>query len=362
MSQNRIYGPTVTITSDNLNINAPLGVSPLVFSGEAVVGGPKDRSIYIGQGTGATSIAGSVSNSVVGSYSGLAINTAQRVEIFGPDAGTLITNQTDVNLFGYRAGWKATASNLVALGNQCFSVATGLNNCGTGIQTGSKVTTGAANTLYGNNNAVNLTTGSNNDIFGYAVAPNLTLGSNNLIFGNNQNGQNAAALVDGSNNIILFSDAAGPSDSGKIIIGKPAVHSTCYISGITAVSQTGPNVAVTVNGSGQLGVGAVSLREFKEDITPINEEENHLKLMTVLPRNYTFKSWTDKVLQHGVIIDEIKEVFPELVGQVPDHETGGKKDFYVNYEQFIALLIADLQYAWKSMHNLEARLAAVENK
>lgn len=372
MSQNRIYGPKVTLTSDNFVLEAPLGNKGLTFVSEKE-SGATPRSLAIGYLSGAGLTTGS-SDTFYGFNAGQFATTANNCTCIGAQAGNNITTQNNATYVGAQAGTNGGMVDGTAVGYANFFKCTGARNTGVGSTVGGAATTAANNTIVGAYAAPVLTTGTGNCIFGDGLAASLTTGSSNvlsgtaagavlstgshnLILGNtfatNQAGQ---TLTTGSNNIILQGDVPTSSTSNAIVIGKGGSHSSCTIAGITGVNQTGPNVAVTVNGSGVLGVGAVSLREFKENITAINEEENHFKLMQVLPRNYTFKAWEEKILQHGVIIDEVKEVFPELIGQC------NGQDFYVNYEQFIALLIADLQYAWKSMHNLEARLAVLENK
>lgn len=338
MSQNRITGSPVTITSDSLVISAPLANRGLYFASESLTGATP-RSLAIGYLAGQSLTTGP-DNTFYGYNSGQNTTAGSENTFYGSQSG-------NANLTGIRNTY---------VGNQTGALATGSSNTVIGRQAG-RQGSGSGNTIVGDTCCSFQTTGGNNFVAGSNVANALTTGSKNIIIGH-VGGTNQAAqtLTTGSDNIIIATDLPASGSIGAIAIGKAGVHTTTLIAGITGTNQTGPNVAVTVNGSGQLGIGAVSLREKKDDIEAIDEALNHEKLMQVKPRNYTFKDWTEKIQQHGVIIDEIKPIYPELVGQC------NGEDFYVNYEQFIALLIADLQYAWKSMHNLESRLAALENK
>ena len=338
MSQNRITGSPVTITSDSLVIDAPLKNRGLYFVSESETG-PTPRSLAVGTLAG-SSLTSGADNTFFGFNTGEYTTIGIHNTFTGSQSGNANVNGNSNTFGGSFSGHLATGSWNTAHGHLAAYRVTGNDNC-----------------VYGQNAATLLTSGSNNFLGGKSIAGALASGSRNVILGHTGGvSQACQTLVSGNDNIIICSDTLSAASNGLISIGKPGVQTACLVAGITGVSQTGPNVAVTVNGSGQLGIGAVSLRSKKDDIEAIDEVENHEKLMQVKPRNYTFKDWDEKVQQHGVIIDEIKPIYPELVGQC------NGEDFYVNYEQFIALLIADLQYAWKSMHQLESRLVALENK
>ncbi len=116
------------------------------------------------------------------------------------------------------------------------------------------------------------------------------------------------------------------------------------------------------------GLSFVSDRKFKTDI---KEEENIMsKIMLLKPKNYLFDIVKNKnmalsnKLQHGLISQEVEEVFPELVqealapGTSTNKNEDGKPVAYkgLNYIGFIPMLIKGLQEQQLQIEDLKKQL------
>jgi hypothetical protein len=121
---------------------------------------------------------------------------------------------------------------------------------------------------------------------------------------------------------------------------------------------------------------SISDRKFKQDIQPIKQGlEQVLKLK---PAVYTFKSAEYKGMhlpqgkQLGLIADEVKQVFPELVAQGVHPAEYDKDDRTkvispevkyegVNYQGLIPVLIASIQEQQQQIEEKDNRIAALES-
>ena len=221
--------------------------------------------------------------------------------------------------------WADTGSNNTATGHQALNhnstgfdnTATGLsalnnntggdNNTATGLSTLALNTTGYQNAATGSNALYSNTTGSDNTATGsYALYSNTT-GNNNTAIGYYA-GYNATT---GSYNIFIGAGVSGTSSVDHVIrIGGGQTQT--YIAGISGAS-IGTSSAVYVNGNGQLGT-ITSSRRFKEDIQDMREASS--RLMKLRPVTFHYKPQLDqeeRVLQYGLIAEEVAEVYPELV-------------------------------------------------
>ncbi|MEP3377489.1 MAG: tail fiber domain-containing protein [Ekhidna sp.] len=105
---------------------------------------------------------------------------------------------------------------------------------------------------------------------------------------------------------------------------------------------------------------AVSDARFKRDIVAIPEAL--AKILAIRGVNYFFRSeefqsyqFSDKK-QYGVIAQELKKVFPELVSK-------GKEGYYrVNYEQLIPVLVAAMQEQQEQINSLNKKVTSQESK
>jgi hypothetical protein len=110
------------------------------------------------------------------------------------------------------------------------------------------------------------------------------------------------------------------------------------VSGIRGV-QTGANgIPVLVDNNGQLGTVSSS-RRFKEDIRDMGGATE--KLLALRPVVFRYKAEVqsaERLLEYGLIAEEVAEVFPDLV--VHDEEG---KPFTVKYHLLSSMLLNELQ-------------------
>ena len=180
------------------------------------------------------------------------------------------------------------------------------------------------------NSNYNIAIGSNSLSIIYGTH-NIGIGQNTQSIGNTSPhtfnniiiGHNSAAF--GNNSVVIGNSAIGHTDS--ISIGNNA--STQYYEGAIAIGQ---NVVATANNAfftipfrtpaptgtqvyqtstGEL-VKAISSIRYKENIQPLDNIEDHFKLLN--PVRFQYKNRTDPNEQDiGFIAEEVYELFPEIV-------------------------------------------------
>jgi hypothetical protein len=232
-------------------------------------------------------------------------------------------------------GWYNTALGFNAL----YSNTTGHDNVAIGYQALFKDTSGDRNTAIGSDAMYANMTGYANTVTGagalqlnvggyentvagvFALANNIN-GSDNVAIGDgaliDATGSNNTAIghAAGSNtnagnyNIYIGSNVSGTSSDNYVIrIG--SVQTTTSIAGIYGAGIAGNTVYV--NSNGQLGTIASS-RRFKEDIQKMGEASSWL--MKLRPVTFHYKAELDngeRLLQYGLIAEEVAEVYPELI-------------------------------------------------
>ncbi len=240
-----------------------------------------------------------------------------------------------------------------ALGSQAlYSNTTGFYNTASGYnalypnQTGGNNTAMGYGSLWGNNN----TAGNGNSGFGAATLYSITTGDYNTAIGHRA-GYN---LTTGSNNTYIGYDVVGLAGESNVVrIGNDATDTT-YIAGIYE-SGVGNGFAVYVNANGQLGT-LISSRRFKESIQDMGHATD--KLMKLRPVTFYYKpeyASGPRLMQYGLIAEEVAEVYPDLVA----YDNTGEP--YTVYYQFInAMLLNEMQKQHKKIADLEERLARLE--
>ena len=215
-----------------------------------------------------------------------------------------------LSLFTNSTGYKHTAIGSEAL----YSNTTGLGNSASGFQA-----------LYSN------TTGTGNTAIGFHAGFNQTTGSYNIYVGQ-------------------ASGVAGESFTTRIGLDQTAAY-LAGVSGSTAASGVG----VLVNASGKLGT-LTSSRRFKEEIADMGDATGGL--MKLRPVSFRYKpEYADgsRLLQYGLIAEEVAEIFPGLV------QYGEKGEVNTVYYQFLApMLLNEYQKQQKKIQALEERLERLE--
>lgn len=220
----------------------------------------------------------------------------------------------------------------------------GTNNTFAGASAGNLKMSGSGNTALGSGSLVANTSASNNTAVGYGSLNANTTGAGNIAIG--QGAGNA--LTTGSNNIDI-GNAGVAAEASTIRIGTAGTHTSCFVAGITGVTIVGN--AVSVNGSGQLGV-VISSRRYKDDIKDMDTASNDL--MKLRPVTFTYKSLPEQPMQYGLIAEEVAEIYPNLVC----YKDGLPES--VRYDVLPAMLLNEYQKLRKDYDSINERLNKLE--
>jgi hypothetical protein len=301
----------------------------------------------------------------------------------GTGAGNPATSTGDRNtaLGEYALSSNTSGSDNTAVGAEaCFSNTSGSSNTGIGSFALGSTTTGLVNTAVGSGAMPSNTTGSANSAFGVNAMDLNTTGGNNTaigtlsLFSNSTGNYNTAlgasalsnttgssnigigrlagsSISSGSNNIDI-GNSAPSNESDTIRIGN--TQTRAFLAGVNgATSSSG--VAVYVNSSGQLGTVTSSLR-FKEDVEDMGDSTGDL--LKLRPVTFHYKAPYDdgsRVLQYGLIAEEVAKVYPDLV----QYDAQGKP-FTVRYQALNTMLLNELQKQHAQVEEQKAQLAAQE--
>ena len=251
------------------------------------------------------------SNTAVGSYALTANTTGQVNTAVG--SGTLPANTSGTANSGF--GVNALNSNTI-----------GGSNTALGFQALFTNVSGNSNTGVGANALANAT-GSNNTALGRFAGVNITSGTNNIHIGNNAPG----------------------NESNTIRIGN--TQTSAYLAGVNGATASA-GVQVFVDAAGKLGT-VTSSRRFKEDVRDMGEASEGL--MQLRPVTFHYKAAYDdgsRLLQYGLIAEEVAKVAPDLVQYDP---TG--QPFTVRYHALNAMLLNELQKQHAVVEEQAAELA-----
>lgn len=302
---------SVTITAGNLDIPLPVNGSTTV--GLITLAGTRfihsqssttDYNLFVGIEAGNSTTTGT-SNVCVGSRS-----TAQNAPGAGLSTGAFNT------VLGCIAG---------------RTISTGGANLVAGYTAGSALNNGNNNVILGAVAATGLSSGSNNILIGQGVGSTITTGLRNVIIGT-ANG--SAALTD------AISIGSATAQNAEIRLGILGTQTTCFVQGIDGVTTAGAAVAVLVDASGQLGTISSALK-YKEQIEHISEVVS-AKLHKLRPVSFVYKKMQvnedgSRVQHYGLVADEVRDVFPELV------TTKKGEPETVRYDAMFGLMLAEIQ-------------------
>ena len=257
-------------------------------------------------------------------------NTATGVDAL--EANTTGSNNTatgDVALNFNTTGKENTADGLGALRNN----STGANNTASGFQALDSNTTGGSNTAVGFVAGQNLT-GTNNTALGAGAGFNLTTGNSNIDIGN----------------------VGVAAESNTIRIGKQGTQTRTFVAGITGATVTGATVMVNTT-TGQLGIGAISSRRFKDEIKPMDKASE--AILALKPVTFQYKKELDPegMPQFGLIAEEVAQVNPDLV--VRDDDGG---IYTVRYEAVNAMLLNEFLKEHKAVQEQGATVAELKKQ
>jgi Chaperone of endosialidase len=150
-------------------------------------------------------------------------------------------------------------------------------------------------------------------------------------------GHNAGSNVTTGDNNIHIGNQGTAADSGLIRIGTVGTQTATFIAGISGQTSAS-GVAVLVNAAGQLGTTTSSQRA-KDEIRDMSvASDGVLKLRPVTFRYKPEHDDGSRLLQYGLIAEEVAEVYPELAVLDKDGQPSG-----VRYHVLPAMLLNELQ-------------------
>jgi hypothetical protein len=336
--QNTAGGPLIMATTGP--ISSPTATFSVDGGGNvATIGSVNTGTTYQLGGQPVLSVGvpvGSRKNLFVGRFAGA--NNAGDLNLFvGEDTGYSNTGGDGNTFLGVEAGYSnQTGNNNIYLGFQAGLVSTGDNNTYLGASVAFAGYPGDS--------------GNNNTYLGYEAAYNNSSGSNNTYLGY-QAGLNNGT---GSSNIYLGSQGAS-GESNVIRVGTQGQQTVTFMAGIYgATSSSG--VPVYINSNGQLGTLTSSLR-FKENVRDMGDSSS--ALMKLRPVTFFYKPEYEnapRMLQFGLIAEEVAKVYPELVAYDDDG-----KPYTVRYQYIASMLLNEAQ---KQYHRAEeqAELIALQER
>jgi hypothetical protein len=237
------------------------------------------------------------------------------------------------------------------------SNSTGNGNTAIGHEALSSNTSGSLNVALGSQSLKRLTGGTGNTAIGATALLNITAGDHNTVIGNSA----ASSLDIGSYNIYI-GYAAGPTtfadedESNVLRIGNVQHIARTYIAGIYARTVTGGS-AVYIKSDGQLGT-TTSSRRYKEEISDMGDASSGI--MKLKPVTFYYKpeyASGPRLLQFGLIAEEVAEVYPYLV----EYNKNGEPDSV--YYQFVnAMLLNEVQKQDKRIIALEDKNRSLEER
>ena len=246
------------------------------------------------------------------------------------------------------------------------SNATGFYNTAIGVSALQGNTFGESNTGIGYSALYSNTIGSYNTAIGYTALHDNDSGVGNIAIGKNALSSNVdgndniaigggSNLLTGSGNIYIGSNAGSPTESNVIRIGGIGTAQT-FIGGISGIT-TSDGVAVYINSSGQLGT-LTSSRRFKEEVQDMGDVTSGL--MKLRPVTFYYKpeyANGSRLLQYGLIAEEVAEVYPELVQY---SETGEPNTVY--YQFVNAMLLNEVQKQHQALKEQQEQIKTLEDK
>jgi hypothetical protein len=243
--------------------------------------------------------------------------------------------------------FNSTGSGNTAIGyNAMMDNNNGSGNIAVGMNSLGRNTTGSYNLASGMQSLYSNEAGSYNIGFGFLALHGVKNGSSNIAIGY----EAGNILEDGSNNIYIGDRTYAKSsiESNTIIIGNSKQIKT-FITGISGQTVSGGS-AVYINTDGQLGTLTSSVR-FKEEITDMGDATSNL--MKLRPVTFYYKPEYvngSRLLQYGLIAEEVAEVYPDLV------QYNDKGEVNTVYYQFVnAMLLNEVQKQDKRINTLEVQ-------
>ncbi len=289
--------------------------------------------------------------------------------------GSFALNGTTTASYNSAVGYEALGANTTGAGNTAVGAQalqgnqTASDNTAVGIYALNLNTTGHENTATGGDSLASNQTGTRNSALGWAALYGNASGSFNTAVGNyalvsigsgSTNlglGNNAGLNYTGaeSNNVVIASSGA-TGESGVTRIGTNGTQIKAFIAGIYG-STSSSGTQVLVNSSGQLGTTTSSLR-FKDEVADMGAASRDL--MRLRPVTFRYKpSYDDgqRILQYGLVAEEVAAVNPGLVQLGDDGQP-----LAIRYHFVYAMLLNEVQQQHSTIAGQAAEIASQRAK
>ena len=331
----------LTIIAIAIGLDINLQKKKLNDLSDALVAG---TSLYVGNDPSSTTDS-ATSNIALGKTALKSITTGDKNTAIGDDALSLNNTGSSNTASGYQtlynnsSGNDNTASGCMALSQNTSGYSntaygsyslktntTGHSNTAYGYKS-LIYNKGSFNTAYGTNSSYNNNTGEKNTTIGYNALQDESSGSNNTALGYGTKLSNSL----GTNQTVIGYEAQGQADN-SVVLGNSEV-TKIYMAqdaGATVYARGG-------NFTGDMTIGGNILvssdARLKANIVSLGA--TLAKLLLIDGKTYTMKK--DGKQKIGVLAQDIKNVFPELVSE-DDHEM-----LAVNYQGLVPVLINALK-------------------
>ncbi len=124
-----------------------------------------------------------------------------------------------------------------------------------------------------------------------------------------------------------------------------------YFAGNVGIGTTGPTEKLEVNGTIKMtDFQLTSDRRLKKEITPLNSIDELQKILNLRPVQFTWKE--NGAHDQGLIAQEVKEIFPNLIGGKENIGRG----LGVKYISLISSLISSIQEIFHRQNSFEEKI------
>jgi hypothetical protein len=306
------------------------------------------NSLFLGTGAGNPGVSTGNRNTALGEFALSSNTSGSDNSAVGAEACTANTSGSSNTALGsFALGSNTTGSVNTAVGSGAMpSNTTGNANCVLGVNSLNTNSSGSSNTALGFQVLFSNVSGDNNTGVG-SNALGIATGSGNIALGRLA-GSNIAS---GSNNIDIGNSAPG-NESNTIRIGSS--QTAAYLAGVNGATASS-GVQVFIDSAGKLGT-VTSSRRFKEDVEDMGEASDGL--MRLRPVTFHYKAGYDdgsRLLQYGLIAEEVADVAPDLV----QLDKAGQP-FTVRYHELNAMLLNELQKQHAKVEEQAAQLVDQE--
>jgi hypothetical protein len=303
------------------------------------------EDLYLGTNAGNPSSSTGNRNTAIGEEALRSNTSGSDNTALGAEACYTNTSASSNTCIGsFALGSNSTGQVNTAVGSGALpSNTTGDANAAFGVNAMDFNTTGSSNTALGTLSLFSNSTGSYNTAVGANALSNATTGGSNIALGRLA----GSAITSGTNNIDIGNGAPG-NESNTTRIGN--AQTRAFLAGVNGVTVSS-GVAVYIDSNGQLGT-VTSSKRFKEEIEDMGDVT--ADLMKLRPVTFRYKAPYDdgtRLLQYGLIAEEVAKVLPDLV----QLDKQGKP-FTVRYNAVNAMLLEGYQKQQEKIAEQEARI------